>query len=236
MTLEESDETPASGGGPPGGGGADAERIGPGRMNPFPTAEEYAELSRRMRADPDWSNGYAWAQGLRRPADAETMAGEIIWVMCNSGMKESVARLIHGRVREALLAGNSASSAFGHKGKAAAMDAIWRDRARLFAECAALADAELVEWCGRLPWIGGITKYHAAKNLGADVAKPDRWLERLATRAGTDVDALCARLAHASGDRIATVDLVLWWGCAKGAVAVPDDGGRPRLLPARAAA
>lgn len=198
-------------------------------MEPFPTEAEYRELRARMRADGEWADGYAWAQDVRRPVLPDEMARELAFVICNSGMKNTVARRIYERVRAALYAGSSAGTVFGHKGKAAAIDAIWRDRDRLHAECLALDDAAIVEWCGRLPWIGKVTKYHAAKNLGADVAKPDRWLDRLAERAGESVEALCRRLALASGDRVATVDLVLWWGCAHGQIAIPDGGARPAL-------
>jgi len=60
-----------------------------------------------------------------------------------------------------------------------------------------------------LPWIGEITKYHLGKNLGTlDTAKPDRHLVRIAGAEGAH--ALCARLARATGDKVATVDVVIW--------------------------
>jgi len=34
------------------------------------------------------------------------------------------------------------------------------------------------------PYIGGVTAFHLAKNLGADLAKPDRHLSRLAAAQG----------------------------------------------------
>ncbi len=205
---------------------------------PFPDIGEYRDLRARMRADPQWGQSYDWAQSVGRPQSAEEMALELVFVICNSGMKNTVARGIFERVRESLVTrGTVVPDAFAHPGKVAAIEDIWRRREALFAECLATADVDLPAWCEKLPWIGGITKYHAAKNLGADVAKPDRWLERLAVRAGTDVDALCRRLAAASGDRIATVDLVLWWGCAFGHVDVPEGNVRPllRAVPVAAA-
>jgi hypothetical protein len=48
-----------------------------------------------------------------------------------------------------------------------------------------------------LPYIGGVTAFHLAKNLGADLAKPDRHLSRLAA-------------AHGFYDARNVVDLVLW--------------------------
>jgi hypothetical protein len=63
----------------------------------------------------------------------------------------------------------------------------------------------------RLPYIGGITAYHLAKNLGADVAKPDRHLVRLAASQGfCDVQTLCSSIARETGDPLRVVDVVLW--------------------------
>jgi len=81
-----------------------------------------------------------------------------------------------------------------------------------------LVAADKVEFCASLPWIGNITKYHLAKNFGADVAKPDVHLQRLADREGTTAQALCERLAKATGYRAATVDVLLWRACANGII------------------
>ena len=71
------------------------------------------------------------------------------------------------------------------------------------------------------------TKYHLAKNCGADVAKPDVHLQRLAEAHGTTVHDLCADLASRTGYRIATIDLVLWRACANGVL----DARTARLRP-----
>jgi hypothetical protein len=156
----------------------------------------------------------AWAQACKPPDSADAFALEVIFVICNSGMKNTVARCIFERVRKALLADRSASEAFGHKGKAAAIDYIWRHQERLCFEYA-YADDKLA-FAESLPWIGGITKYHVAKNFGADVAKPDVHLQRLADRDGCTVQALCERLASELGLRVAAIDTVLWRACASG--------------------
>jgi hypothetical protein len=156
------------------------------------------------------SAGYAheaeWAQSLVPVSDPHIFWTEFAWVVLNSGMKEQIARKIWTRVRPAVEAGQSAGTVFGHKGKAAAIDFVWTNRERLLAEY--LAASDKVTWCETLPWIGGITKWHLAKNYGHDCAKPDRHLVRIAGTEGPH--ALCARLAAASGDRIATVDVVIW--------------------------
>ena len=62
-----------------------------------------------------------------------------------------------------------------------------------------------------LPYIGQITSYHLAKNLGTDVAKPDRHLVRFASSQGfPDVHSLCSAISQATGDPLRVVDIILW--------------------------
>ena len=62
-----------------------------------------------------------------------------------------------------------------------------------------------------LPRIGAVTSRHLAKNLGFDVAKPDRHLQRLTQQLGYgNVDQLCGQIAQAFDTSIAVVDVVLW--------------------------
>jgi len=116
----------------------------------------------------------------------------------------------------ALRSGESAKSVFGHPGKAKAINKIWRRRERLFRELHRTDD--LIEFCATLPWVGSVTKFHLAKNLGADVAKPDVHLNRLAEPSGETAQELCGRLAKETGYRSATVDLILWRACADGII------------------
>jgi hypothetical protein len=65
-----------------------------------------------------------------------------------------------------------------------------------------------------LPFIGPVTAYHLAKNLGLDVAKPDRHLKRLAESMGfSDTQELCQTIADASGQPVRVVDIILWRYC-----------------------
>lgn len=192
------------------------------------TPEVYREVRARLAAlghVGDWE----WSQNLRPPATAEALVCEYTWVVLNSGMKNTIARKIMDRVWPCLLADLPLHpGVFGHRAKALALGLTWSRRARLFEEFRAFGltglapcdgdhlTATVVAWCEALPWIGQITKYHLAKNLGVDCAKPDRWLVRLADAEGETVDGLCARLAREVGDRIATVDVVLWRACAVG--------------------
>jgi len=157
-----------------------------------------------------------WADLCEPPVNAEQFALEIIYVICNSGMKNTIARAIFERVKAAISEGRSASEVFGHKGKAAAIDRIWRNQELLYFDYFC-ADDKLA-YLEALPWIGPITKYHAAKNFGVDVAKPDRHLVRLADREGCTPQQLCERLAIETGLCINAVDVVLWRACANGII------------------
>ena len=158
----------------------------------------------------------AWAQACKPPESAMQFAQEVIFVICNSGMKHTVARAIYERCLAAINAGKSAATAFGHKGKAAAIDEIWRDRYALLAGY--LSADDKVAFAETLPWIGKITRYHVAKNFGVDVAKPDVHLARLAEREGCTPQALCERLAGELKLRVNAVDTVLWRACALGLI------------------
>jgi hypothetical protein len=69
----------------------------------------------------------------------------------------------------------------------------------------------------RFPFIGPVTAKHLAKNLGLDVAKPDRHLMRASARFGfRDPDQLCAAIAAVRSEPIKVVDLVIWRFLASG--------------------
>lgn len=164
--------------------------------------------------DPDAD--IAWAEKLGPPADAEDFALEIVFVICNSGMRFTVARGIYERVRVALQAGQPVREVFGHPGKADAIERIWRNRVELLRIYLSVADGWKLAWIEGLPWIGEITKYHVAKNLGLQYAKPDVHLQRLAETFSTTPQQLCEDLAKASGYKVATVDTLLWRAAAVG--------------------
>lgn len=171
-------------------------------------------------AERGFADDIDWAENIKPPADAEEFAAEIVFVICNSGMKNTVARAIYERVMPVLRKGtHSAMAAFGHEGKATAMDSIWNHRQGLFDQYMRQeTDEARLDMIVGIPWIGHITKYHLVKNFGAQVAKPDVHLQRLADIEACTAQALCERLSAASGHKIATVDTVLWRACAEGII------------------
>ena len=146
-----------------------------------------------------------WSCDIRPPKDGVGFWREFAWVVINSGMKEQIARCIWRKVRPCVERGGSCSDVFGHKGKASAIDEVWCYKDHLLGKY--LASPDKVEWCRTLPWIGDVTKWHLAKNLGFDCVKPDRHIVRIF---GIGCLEECRRLANESGDRLTTVDTVIW--------------------------
>src|SRR3546814_10216253 len=77
------------------------------------------------------SDDIQWAENTKPPEHAEEFATERIFVICNSGMKHTIARKIFDKCMEAIANGVSCATVFGHKGKSAAMDHIWANRTQM---------------------------------------------------------------------------------------------------------
>jgi hypothetical protein len=166
-----------------------------------------------FRGDIDWSENAA------PPATPEDFAEEAIFVICNGGMKNTVARKIYDRVMPQVRAGKPVAEVFGHRLKCRAIEKIWAERSIAFFTYDLIeTDEERIEFLGRLPHIGKITKFHLAKNFGVNVAKPDVHLQRLADHHRETVQGLCERLAEASRYKARTVDVLLWRACAEGVI------------------
>lgn len=158
------------------------------------------------------SRGYAddvtWSENVEECQSADEFAREHAFVVCNSGMKAQIAVQIFRRVVSALENGRPVIEAFKNKGKVKAIEYVYKNRARLFAEYQEATDK--VSFLETLPFIGGITKYHLAKNFGVDCCKPDRHLVRIAEKHNTTPDALCRQLSDETGNSVNTVDTVIW--------------------------
>jgi hypothetical protein len=177
------------------------------------TVKRFRRIEAVLRAT-GYGSMIEWSESVVPPTTADDFAREAIYVICNSGMKNSVAAPIATRCLAALEAGASSATVFNHPGKRVAIDTIWRQRDELFSRYC--RETDKLEVLSELPWIGPVTRHHLAKNLGVDTAKPDVHLERLARRDRTTTQTLCRRLSRATGYRLATVDSILWRACAEG--------------------
>lgn len=179
---------------------------------------DYLELKARL-AEAGFAEEFDWAEDVGAPESAEAFVCEYVFVVCNSGMKATIARPIFERVWERLQAGGSASDVFGHAGKCAGIDEVWRDRDWWWSEFKRIEghpQGMILEWFQNLPWIGPITKFHLARNLGLDFCKPDRHLVRIAESGGETPEVMCRRIANETGDRIGAVDAVIWRAAEQG--------------------
>lgn len=177
------------------------------------TKARFRQLEQVLR-EAGYGPSIEWSERIVPPKDADDFACRIIYVICNSGMRVAIGAVIAEKCVTALKNGRAAAEVFGHPGKAAAIDVIWKQRGALF-EGYLRASVKL-GFLAELPWIGQVTKLHLAKNLGASAAKPDVHLLRLANAEGTTPARLCRRLAKQTGYKVQTIDTILWRACADG--------------------
>ena len=132
-----------------------------------------------------------------------------MYVVINAGLRNQVAEVIFSRVLK------NGLTAIGHEGKRKAIEEGIKRKTEWFGTLKSLETTkEVLNFLESLPWIGSITKYHLARNLGIDVAKPDRHLTRLAKIFQcNDVQEMCQKISKETGDRLGTVDLILWRKC-----------------------
>ena len=69
-----------------------------------------------------------WSESISPPISAKHFASEAIYVICNSGMRNSVAVPIFEKCMVALSQGQSVKMVYGHPGKSEATDWIWCKR------------------------------------------------------------------------------------------------------------
>lgn len=164
---------------------------------------QYRALYERLYAG-GYKDEIDWQQNLKPCDNPGIFLGEYVWVVIHAGMCNAAATKIYRRFVDS---GYNCDT-IGHPSKRLAiMDVTSRIRS-VFAGYQAAPDR--VAYLETLPWIGPVTKWHLAKNLGMDHAKPDRHLVRIAGKLGMDPDTLCRTVAAATGHRVATVDLVIW--------------------------
>lgn len=178
-------------------------------------SETYLTLKERIVVA-GFAHEVDWAEEVSHPVSSWGFWCEYGFVVVNSGMKNTIARVIWERIYKAVLDGHPVPSAFGHPGKAAAIQKI-HDEREVWFQCYRDASDKLA-FLELMPWIGPITKYHLAKNYGLDFCKPDRHLVRIAEGYNLTPVEMCQALANVTGDRIGTVDLVIWRAAAEGMI------------------
>ncbi|WP_437978888.1 hypothetical protein WMF11_22620 [Sorangium sp. So ce295] len=202
-------------------------------------SEQFATHGRARRAALDFyvgakecvvRAGFGWEidwqeQLMLERVDECHILREQAWVVLSSGMRAAVVARLFEQISHAFCDWDAvairenptrcvqrALVSFSHPGK---INAIAENCRMLAVEGVDAWKRSLrahgPTWLTRFSYIGPVTCWHLAKNVGMDVVKPDRHLVRMAQASGArDPSALCALFASLTGDRLAVVDLVLW--------------------------
>lgn len=155
-----------------------------------------------------------------------TFLREAAWVVLSSGMRETVIRKVFPIVSSAFFNWESASiivenkdyclsaalNSFGHLGKIKALVHISEMVNEIgFGTVLSRIKKDKLDFIQTFPFMGPATAYHFGKNIGLNVAKPDRHLLRIASTLGYDCPhKLCADIAKLTDDKLSVIDLVLW--------------------------
>ena len=151
---------------------------------------------------------------------------EAAWVILCSGFRESVVRRLFDYISLCFCDWDSAAAIVEtYPACYLAAQASFRAPAKLSAiveiarrvnvigfdalKSALVADP--IKALRQFPYIGPVTVWHLAKNLGFNTVKPDRHLVRISKRLGFNgPDQFCAAVAEVSGEALKVVDLVIW--------------------------
>lgn len=177
------------------------------------------------------ARGFAWEidwqaeRRLDRIGESEFLR-ESAWTVLSAGFREAIVRRLFYPVCEAFLGMRSAAEIQANRARCR-RDALKvfsnRRKVNAILDIASIVDEmgfervrrqieqEEVRFLQTLPYIGSITAFHLAKNLGLPVVKPDRHLQRIAAAAGfTSPLELCQLISDHLGEPVQVVDVVLW--------------------------
>jgi len=158
--------------------------------------------------------------------DESSFLRETAWVILASGMREAIIRNRFEAISGCFFHWSSAQviTDYREKCELSALK-IFNNRQKI---SAILNAAEQVKNIGfealkekiqsdpinflqKFEYIGPVTVYHLAKNIGLPVAKPDRHLVRIALQENYyDVQSFCGEVSRLSGDPVPVVDIIFW--------------------------
>ncbi len=168
----------------------------------------------------DWQD----SRSLTQLTENQFLA-ESAWVILSAGMREIVVRERYQGVSEAFVdwissdvisaqrsaCEEEALKVFNHLPKIQAIGSLCQKVSECgFQQILHRIEAEGVAFLQTFHFIGPVTSFHLAKNIGLDVVKPDRHLTRMAAAADLSPEELCKDIAAMTGDKLSTIDLVLW--------------------------
>ncbi len=191
-----------------------------GALRVFSAANTYVVSS-------GWQREVDWQRNVALEKFTETdLLREAAWVILCSGFRERIVRRVFDHISLCFCDWESASAILDAdptcrtaamasfrnptKLRAIVSSALYVHR-RGFASLKQAVLAAPFSELQQLPHVGPVTVYHLAKNLGMDVAKPDRHLARISLEFGfEDADHLCTEISRVSGEQKKVVDLIIW--------------------------
>lgn len=151
---------------------------------------------------------------------------EIAWVILTCGMKERIIRNIFEAISHCFFQWSSAQKIINNREKChvsalkifnneqkitAILNAADQVKRNGFENIKGEIHSNPIPFLKTFDYIGPVTVYHLAKNIGLPVAKPDRHLVRIAKQENyLDVQSFCGDISRMSGDPIPVVDIVFW--------------------------
>lgn len=177
--------------------------------------------------DEGFNNEILWQSNLCFDnIDERTFLQEIAWVILTCGMKEAIIRQKFHALSNCFYnwesarkisinrgkCQNSALKVFNHKKKIQAiLNAADQIEKSGFNKIKQKIKRNPIDTLQIFDYIGPVTVYHLAKNIGLPVAKPDRHLNRIAQMENyNDVQTFCSDISKLSGDSVPVVDIVFW--------------------------
>ena len=188
---------------------------------------DFYEQAKHVVVSLGFQNELEWQHSLQAHCFSESdLLRESAWVILCSGFRETIVRRMFDHISLCFCDWESArticelrhqcrSCALSRFSNMKKIDAILRTAEYVdgigFEQFKARILTSPIAALQVLPFIGPVTAFHLAKNLGMPLAKPDRHLRRLARDIGyADVQRLCSDISKFTGDSIQVVDLVLW--------------------------
>ena len=155
-----------------------------------------------------YENEIAWCDQIRfENITIDDFFREYVWTVLNAGMREQAARSIFEKYMKTMN-----TNVIRHDGKRKAIEHVL-DNCEMYYNQLLNSDNK-IDWLATLPWIGQITKYHLARNIGIDAVKPDRHLVRLAEKFGyKNPFEMCEVIQKETNERLGVIDVVLWRYC-----------------------
>ncbi|MCD0462367.1 hypothetical protein [Roseiconus lacunae] len=195
-------------------------------LAPHELAERYIDAKNAV-VEKGFAHEIDWYAALDLRAMTETdFLREAAWVILNAGMRESVVRSRFQKITDAFLGWRDAASIVETQSRCEENGRLHFNHDRKIKAIVAVAkrvletEFEVVKRCVveegptyliTFDFIGPVTSLHLAKNLGANVVKPDRHLVRIAAQTHySSAKKMCEAISFITGEKLAVIDTALW--------------------------